>query len=185
MEASINPHLGYCIPLSNDYASHVSRSTIQRSEDVPTLWDGLICGSSHPLHPYLDTLNEADSTLNLPEVVSVRTKFELKRLNGKDCYVLLFSKIIPKRLPAVIIRTPIALMILSESALMDLIPRRHLRLDIVREIIVKCPDHKLDITSYEGHSLKLFVFLKSTQFNLQRSGNLQGSDLDPPPTCYG
>lgn len=68
---------------------------------------------------------------------------------------------------------------------MDLIPRRHLPLDIVKEIIVKCPDHKLDITSYSGHSLKLFVFLKRPQFNLQRSGSLQGSDLDPPSICYG
>lgn len=117
MEPSINLHFGYFIPLSNDYALHVSRSTIQRSEDVPTLWDGLICGSSHPLDPYLYTLNGADSTLNLPEVVSVRTKFELKRLNGKNCYIPLFSKITPKRLPAVIIRTPIALTILSLSLL--------------------------------------------------------------------
>lgn len=85
-EPSINPHLGYFILLSNDYILHVNRSTIQRAEDSPTLWDKLNMWQQ-PLaeSPCLGSLNGADSRRSLPDIVTVRTKFHSKLLNGKDC----------------------------------------------------------------------------------------------------
>lgn len=80
------------------------------------------------------------------------------------------------------------MLLVSESAPMGLMPRKQLPLDIVKEMIAKCPAHilKLDVTPWTWHSLKLFVVLavKNTQFNLQRSGKLQGSDLGPLRVRY-
>lgn len=83
-EPSINPHLGLLHGLV--IMHHTLTEVLFRGLKMHRHSGAdLICGSGHPLDPCLGTLNGADSRLSLPDLVTVRTRFDSKLLNGKDC----------------------------------------------------------------------------------------------------
>lgn len=82
-EPSINLHLGLLHGLVTVH--HTLTEVLFRGLKMrrPSGTD-LICGSGHPLDPCLGTLNGANSRLSLPDLVTVRARFDSKLLNGED-----------------------------------------------------------------------------------------------------